>query len=55
MPKSKLRGGKKEHRKRIAKRTQTLVARKKELTNKLIEQMRLANEEYKQQQEHAEN
>jgi excinuclease UvrABC nuclease subunit len=53
MGKSRLRGGKKEHRKRIAKRTQTLVAKKKELTNRLIEQMRLANEQYKQ--EHAEN
>jgi hypothetical protein len=45
MPKSRLRGGAKAHRKRVANRNQILKQKKLALTRKIIEQMNQANAE----------
>jgi len=44
MPKSRLRGGKTAHRKRVANRNQILKQKKMALTKKIIEQMNQATE-----------
>lgn len=43
MPKSRLRGGKKEHRKKVAARNQLIKQKKIALTKQIIAQMNEAN------------